>query len=322
MANVATRLITLILSLQNRPNQKAAELAADLGVSVRTLHRYFGMLDEMGIPIYAERGPYGGFSLVRGYRLPPLVFSLEEAIAVYLGTSLIKQAWGDLYRDAAQGVLVKIENILPGEQREEIHWAQRSLVATGLTRADVASLSPVMKEVRSAIHDRRGLSAVYQGQSNKKAERRRIDPYALIFRSGWWYLVGYCHLRKAARTFRLDRIQQLKLVEKKFEIPDDFDIHKYLETEFKNLPIIRGHLRFTPQAAYAVKANPSMWETVHENPDGSIDVTLVASDLSFLASMAASFGPWAIVLEPPELKDKVRKWAETTANLYKKRKMK
>ena len=77
MNNTATRLITLILLLQNQPNQKASALADRLGVSLRTVHRYFGMLDEMGIPVYAERGPYGGFSLVRGYKIPPLIFSLN-----------------------------------------------------------------------------------------------------------------------------------------------------------------------------------------------------------------------------------------------------
>ena len=94
MNNTATRLITLIFLLQNRPNQKASELAGKLGVSLRTVHRYFDMLGEIGIPIYAERGPYGGFSLVRGYKMPPLVFTLEEAVAVALGTGLVKELWG------------------------------------------------------------------------------------------------------------------------------------------------------------------------------------------------------------------------------------
>ena len=79
MSNTATRLITLIMLLQRRPNQKAAELAEALGVSVRSLHRYVNMLEEMGIPLYSERGPAGGFSLVRGYRMPPLVFTPAEA---------------------------------------------------------------------------------------------------------------------------------------------------------------------------------------------------------------------------------------------------
>src|SRR5512147_217250 len=116
MTNSASRLITLILLLQKQPNQKAAALAQKLGVSIRSVHRYLLMLEEMGIPIYSERGPYGGFSLVRGYRMPPLVFTPEEAVAIYLGTSLVREMWGKLYQDAAQGALAKLENLLPDEQ--------------------------------------------------------------------------------------------------------------------------------------------------------------------------------------------------------------
>ena len=71
MSNTATRLITLLMLLQRQPNQKAGELAEEVGVSVRSIHRYINMLDDMGIPVYSERGPYGGFSLVRGYKMPP-----------------------------------------------------------------------------------------------------------------------------------------------------------------------------------------------------------------------------------------------------------
>ena len=132
MANTAARLITLIMLLQRRPNQKAADLAGQLGVSVRTVHRYINMLDEMGIPVYSERGPYGGFSLVRGYCMPPLVLSPPEAVAVYLGTSLVVEMWGEIYRDAAQGALAKLDNVLPDEQRNEVAWARRTLLATGM----------------------------------------------------------------------------------------------------------------------------------------------------------------------------------------------
>ena len=92
MSNTATRLITLIMLLQRRPNQKAAELANQLGVSVRTIQRYINMLDEMGIPVYSERGPHGGFSLVRGYKMPPLVFTPEEAVAIYQPVAQVVRA--------------------------------------------------------------------------------------------------------------------------------------------------------------------------------------------------------------------------------------
>ncbi len=316
MSNSATRLITLIFLLQNQPNQKASELAEKLGISVRTVHRYFEMLDEMGIPVYAERGPYGGFSLVRGYKIPPLIFSLEEAVAVYLGTSLVAEMWGQLYREAAQGAMAKLENILPNEQRGEIDWARRSLVATNLHRADPSTFFPILEDLRRAARERHQVSAVYQSAANAEVTERKIDPYALVFRAGLWYLVGYCHLRTAPRTFRVDRIQQLSILSQSFEMPEDFDIHSYLENEFKDQPIVRARLRFTAEASYIAISNRVIWESMQENSDGSMDVILTAPDLLWLASMALSFASLVTVLEPPELRDMVREWAQATANLY------
>ena len=316
MNNSATRLITLIFLLQSKPNQKASELAQKLGVSLRTVHRYFEMLDDMGIPVYAERGPYGGFSLVRGYKIPPLIFSLEEAVAVYLGTSLVSEMWGALYQDAAQGAMAKLENILPNEQRGEIEWARRSLIATGLHRAKSSTLFTQLDDLRKASHESRRISMVYQSAAGSKRTKRKVDPYALVFRAGLWYLVGYCHLRTAPRTFRVDRIQKLTFLTQSFQMPDDFDVHQYLDNELKDQPAIRARLQFVPEAAHIVKSNQILWESVTENPDGSMVVTLIAPDLTWLASMTLSFANLVIVLEPPELREMVRAWAQATIDLY------
>jgi len=316
MSNVATRLITLIFTLQNHPNQKASDLAEKLGVSLRTVHRYFGMLDELGIPVYAERGPYGGFSLVRGYKIPPLIFTLEEAVAVYLGTSLVGEMWGQLYREAAQGAMAKLENILPNEQRSEINWARRSLIVTSLHRADPSTLFPILEDLRRATREEHQVSAVYQSAGNAKVTKRKIDPYALVFRAGLWYLVGYCHLRTAPRTFRVDRIQKLSVLNQSFQILESFDIHKYLASEFKEQPVVRARLRFSPEVAPMVRSNRFLWESIQEEKDGSIVATQTAPDLHWLASMVLSFANLVTVLEPPELQEMVRDWAQATANLY------
>ncbi|MEW6405965.1 MAG: WYL domain-containing protein, partial [Chloroflexota bacterium] len=264
----------------------------------------------------AERGPYGGFSLVRGYKLPPLVFSLEEAVAVYLGTSLVSEMWGELYREAAQGAMAKLENLLPNEQRSEIDWARRSLVATHLHRSDPASLSPLLEELRRATRENSRISVSYISASETEASKRQIDPYALVFRAGWWYLVGYCHLRLAPRTFRVDRIQKLSVLNQSFEMPVDFDIRKYLEAEFKEQPVIRAKLRFDARAAAIAIGNRSIWENFAENADGTIDVTMTAPDLPWLASMTLGFASWVTVLEPLELKDMVHDWAKAVVELY------
>src|SRR5512147_1323445 len=225
MSNTDTRLITLIFLLKKKPNQKACELVDELGVSPRTLHRYFEMLDEMGIPIYSERGPYGGFSLVRGYKMPPLVFTLEEAVAVVLGTGLVQELWGDLYREAARGALAKLENLLPDEQVREVAWARNSLVATGMNRADLKAQTPTLEKLRRAIREHRSVEMNYQSNQVPHPSQRGLDPYALVHRWGWWYVIGFCHVHKEIRTFRVDRIFGVTLSDAIFFQISDFDLH-------------------------------------------------------------------------------------------------
>ena len=236
MTHPASRLITLIMLLQARPNRKAAELAKELGISVRSLHRYFEQLDEMGIPIYSERGPNGGFSLVRGYKMPPLVLTPEEAVAVYLGAGLVEEIWGSLYREAAHAALSKLDNLLPDEQRQEVIWARRSLVATGMHRSDMQLLAPSLEKLRRAVREHRRVELLYRSEARPAAQSRQVDPYALVHRWGWWYLVAYCHLRGELRTFRVDRIEALQLLAEGFAQPATFDIHAYLAQEWQDQP--------------------------------------------------------------------------------------
>lgn len=316
MTNTATRLIILIMLLQRRPNQKAADLAAELGVSVRTLHRYFAMLDEIGIPVYSERGPYGGFSLVRGYRMPPLVFTPEEAVAVYLGTSLVEEMWGRPYQEATRGALAKVENVLPDEQREEVSWARRALYATGMHRADLADLAPTLEGLRSAARERRRVRIDYQGRDRMKTSQRELDPYALVHRWGWWYVVGYCHLRQDLRIFRLDRIEGLTLLDQSFDAPQDFELRAYL----RNLPqadvAITVRMHFAAEFAHVAREGRPYWNAMLPAPDGSMLVEFSAPDLTWAASTALAYGPIVEVLEPREVRQVVAEWAAAVVELY------
>ena len=316
MSNTATRLITLLMLLQRQPNQKAAELAEELGISVRSLHRYITMLDEMGIPIYAERGPYGGFSLVRGYKMPPLVFSPEEAVAVYLGTSLVREMWGKLYQQAAQGALAKLDNVLPEEQRHEIAWAQRTLVTAGLHRAQLDTLTPLLEKLRRAIREQRRVKMTYRKQSQSELEARELDPYALVNRSGWWYVVGHCHLRNAQRSFRLDRIADLALLDKTFQTPADFNAQEFLARGFGVENKIEMRWRFAPAGAWLARDSRAYWDSYQEQDDGSIIITASMPDLMWAAAMTLSYGPVVTVLAPDELRHLVCEWASAIAQRY------
>ncbi len=316
MTRTATRLITLILMLQRQPGQKAADIAGQLNVSVRTLHRYFAMLDEMGVPVYAERGRYGGFSLVRGYKLPPLVFTLEEAVAVSLGTSVIREMWGQLYDEAAQGALVKLENVLPDEQRQEMGWAKRSLIVTGMNRADIELLAPRLVRLRKAVREHCRVRMTYSSQNNPRGDQRELDPYALIFRAGWWYVVGFCHLRQALRYFRVDRITELELTGQNFPTPVDFDVKAYLAHMGQDIPQIKVRMRFIAQFAHLAVLGRDYWETMDSQPDGAVIVTFNAPDVYAAASNALAYGPAVKVVEPPEVRQMVLEWARATVEYY------
>jgi predicted DNA-binding transcriptional regulator YafY len=316
MSNTATRLITLIMLLQRRPNQKAAELADALGVSVRSLHRYVGMLEEMGIPLYSERGPAGGFSLVRGYRMPPLVFTPGEAVSISLGARLVGELWGPLYAEAAQGALAKLDNVLPDEQRREVEWALQSLIATGINRTAPGPLAAHLETLRTALRARRRICLVYRGRGRAGPTERFFDPYVLVHGFGWWYAIGFCHLRGELRSFRIDRIVSATLSEETYAIPADFDAHAVLASEQKAQAAVHVRLRFRPFGADLARYNRSYWRSFDEQPDGSILVTYESPDLFWASGIALSYGSLAIVEEPAELVQFMREEAHAILENY------
>jgi predicted DNA-binding transcriptional regulator YafY len=316
MPNTATRLITLIMLLQRQPNQKAAELAEKLGISVRSLHRYLDMLDEMGIPVYSERGPYGGFSLVRGYKMPPLIFTPEEATAICLGAGLVGELWGQLYTESAQGALAKIENVLPDEQRGEVAWARRSLVTAQSQKPGLLPYAPLLETLRSAIRHQKRVRIVYQGNLQAEPLERELNPYVLAYRQGWWYVLGHCQLRQAVRSFRVDRIRELERLDAGFQIPADFEAQKFLSFEIQSETQFRVRLHLGVEVAHLALSTPAAWEEILPQEDGSVIVSTALPDLYSAASLALSYGPAARVLEPEELRHMVQDWAQKIAANY------
>jgi predicted DNA-binding transcriptional regulator YafY len=235
---------------------------------VRTLHRYFKLLDEMGIPVYTERGPYGGFSLVRGYKMPPLVFSPEEAIAVCLGISLVSEMWGQLYHEAAQDALTNLDNLLPNYQRDEVTWARRTLVTTGLYHPSLDAQAVTLEQLRHAIRESRRVNMLYQSASVSEPGVRKLDPCALALRWGWWYVIGYCHTHQEVRTFRIDRIRELSLLGEVFQTPTDFNAREFMNRSFQGQMLVQVQLRFTAEAAHIARIKRFTWGGLDEQPDG------------------------------------------------------
>lgn len=316
MPNTATRLLRLILLLQEQPNQKAEALAGKLEVSVRTLHRYMSMLEEMGIPLYTERGPYGGFSLMRGYKMPPLIFSPEEAITLVLGTQVVDQIWGDLYHEAAQSALSKLEHVLPEEQLREVRWAQQKMIATGFQRLPLHQLEPDLKRIRQAMKANQKVEISYLGAQSEKASQRIIHPVHLVHRAGLWYLIAWCELRQAMRSFRLDRIQELVVKAEVFTPPSDFDVQAYLAHNIQSEQAVAVRMRFLAVYANLAAINHPLWTSLTPEADGGVIVEFSTPDMMWAASLVLSYGPTVMVLQPPELKQVIREWAAAVVSQY------
>jgi predicted DNA-binding transcriptional regulator YafY len=317
VSNVATRLISIILLLQSRGTLKASDLAEELGVSERTIHRYMGMLDEMRIPIYSERGPYGGFSLVRGYKLPPLVFTPQEATVLYLGAELVQDIWGASYRDAAVAATAKLDNVLPDALRQEVGQARRGLLVTGWLRRDYGPWAPMLDDLRRCVSGRRQVRLVYRSFRHEVTDRL-VDPYALALQWGNWYVVGHCHLRNELRSFRVDRIESARPTEETFEVPPSFSARDYLQRMAEERPsaYYRIAVHFEPEVAHIVRERREDWQELSEHPDGSVTLAFDASDLAWPCRWVLTYQDKALVVSPPELAAMVCDAAEAIARRY------
>ena len=234
MAKPTTRVLAVLELLQSQGLVSGAELARRIEVDARTLRRYISALEEMGIPITTEQGRYGGYRLVPGYKLPPMMFSEEEAQALSLG---LIAARGLGLADAApaiESVQAKLDRVLPSAPRKMIAALRESVAlqtGTARTNAD-ARLLRVLSESAGT----RRTAALRYRAADGSLTTRDFDVYGNIFRSGRWYVVGHCHLRQGLRTLRLDRVAHAEVTEQPFTRPDGFDPMEYLNRALASVP--------------------------------------------------------------------------------------
>jgi predicted DNA-binding transcriptional regulator YafY len=190
MYHPTTRLLTILEMLQARPQLSAAELARRLEVAGRTVRRYLTMLQDMGIPVEAVRGRYGGYRLRPGYKLPPLMFTAEEALAVTLGLVAARGLGLSPTAPATEGPLAKVERVLPLAVGERIRALQDAVGFTQPALHAAPAASEHLLALSSAVRGPHRVSLRYQVAEGAESERE-VDPYGLVFHYGRWYLVGF-----------------------------------------------------------------------------------------------------------------------------------
>ena len=219
MARPTTHVLTLLELLQSGGTRTTAELASRLGVDERTVRRYVDHQVDLDVPVESVRGRYGGYRLAAGYRLPPLMLSDDEALAVLLGLVAGRRAGlATATGTASETAAAKIRRVLPGPLARRLDAVLESLAFTAAPGESAVPEAPVLLAVADAVRHRRPVSIRYTAADGRRSERT-LHPYGLVAHSGRWYVTGADPGRGEDRTFRLDRITEARALPGSFEPP-------------------------------------------------------------------------------------------------------
>lgn len=298
----ADRLLALLETLQAQPSVTGPALAARLGVDVRTVRRDIVALHDLGIPVEAERGRHGGYRLRPGYKLPPLMLTDDEAVAVALGLIAGDQLGLATEVPATASALAKIQRVLPASLATRLDSLREALGLT-LSRRDPGTrpASAVLLALGEAARHRRRVRLAYRSWRGSVSERD-LDPYGVVFHAGRWYAAGHDHQSGEVRTFRLDRIAAVEQTRQTFVPPEGFDAVAHVTGSLAAVPYawqvdVVLETSFTEASRRLPPTVASLTET-----DGGVLLSARAEDLAGMAALLAGLG-WAFtIVRPPELR--------------------
>jgi predicted DNA-binding transcriptional regulator YafY len=299
MYHPTTRLLTVLELLQSRGQMSSTELAERLEVDARTVRRYIMLLQDIGIPIEAEMGRHGGYALRPGFKLPPMMFTNDEALALILGLLAVRGLGLTTPSAAIEGATAKLYRVLPEALRDPIQAMQNALVFDVPVPNQWVQAS-VLVELGQAVHDAYQVRMVYQ--KDDELTERTVDPYGLVNHEGTWYLIGYCHLREGIPNFRLDRIAQVERLPETFTPPPDFDALAYLIQSIQTIPDdwdVEIILKTSHEKA--AQAIPIGFGKLEPHSDGVLFRTSV-DNLDWFARYLVGLGFPVTVCQPPELR--------------------
>lgn len=316
MTGPTARVLALLEILQAGGGFTVADLAGRLGVDERTVRRYAAHLADLGLPVEARRGRYGGYRLAPGYKLPPLMLTDDEAVAVVLGLIAGRRAGlVTAASAAAESAVAKVRRVLPAALAQRIDALLSTVDFTTPAReAEPSRIQPsrtqspatdVLLALADAAQRRRSVTIAYTNWRGVPSERG-LDAYGLVFHAGRWYATGRDHASGSVRTFRLDRIAAVRMGQSTFEVPAGFDPATQVVTGLAAVPYAHEvSVVLHTDLAEARRRIPPSVGNLTEVPDG-VRFNTRAERLAGMAQMLAGLG-WPFTIErPDELTAEVR----------------
>ena len=300
MYHPTTRVLAVLELLQTHGRLSGPEMARRLQVDGRTLRRYIAMLEQIGIPITSERGRHGGYALVAGFKLPPMMFTDDEALALSLGLLAARHLGLAEAAPAVASAQAKLSRIMPDGLKQRVSALDETVrldLAAGSAPRDNAAL------VVLSAAAQRGQRVHLRYRVGGVATQRDVDTYGLAWYLGYWYAVGWCHLRDGMRTFRLDRIEHAAIAPGQFVRPADFDALAHLRLSIAALP--RAFPATVLLKTDIETARGALMDTigVFAQHDDGVLLHIQSDDLAWLARQLAA-APFELeIIDPPRLRE-------------------
>jgi predicted DNA-binding transcriptional regulator YafY len=218
------RLTAIVTQLQTQRLVTAAQIAAKFGISIRTVYRDIKALEQSGIPICTEEGK--GYTIMEGFRLPPVMFTESEANALITAEQLIaKNKDASLVHDYAEAI-TKIKAVLRYSTKNKAELLSKRVVFRQNVNNDITS--NYLSSLQLALTNFNCIVLTYNAAEKKETTVRTVEPFAVYSTQENWLLIAWCRLRKEYRAFRLDRIKKIEMLNEKFE-PHKITLQQYFE---------------------------------------------------------------------------------------------
>lgn len=311
-----TKVLAVLELLQTHGHLSGPAIARRLEIGERSVRRYITTLQDLGVPVESERGRYGSYRLRPSYKLPPLMFSEDEALVLTLGLHLIRRSGLAGSALDAEGALAKVERVLPERLRTRMR-ALQEVVALDIASWNTHTASRTLVTLSEAVHQNRQVRLHYRSFHDEATERA-INPYGVAWRYGRWYTVGYCHLRQDVRVFRLDRIDTVTLCDETFTHPPAFDVLAHIEQVLATAPIgLAIEVLFETTLAHVQNSIRWLPGTLEETPDGVLFKSYAYDEqaLNRIAHFLIGLGYPVIVRHPPALRTEIERLARHVAEI-------
>ncbi|ANH79902.1 DNA-binding protein [Niabella ginsenosidivorans] len=306
--NKFDRIIAILIQLQSRRIVKAQDLANRFEVSLRTIYRDIRSLQTAGVPISGEAGV--GYELVEGYRLPPVMFTREEASSFVAAEKLMERFIDKRLGDHFAAAIAKMKAVLRMTEKDWISSIEPQVMVRGGQPIFNDKVPDALSVLFDSLAQKVQIEINYKKLESDQAALRTIEPVGVFHENEFWYMMAYCHLRKDYRRFRTDRIQGIK----KLEIPfakEHPGLEHFLDRQ-QDAPRTKVRILVTPAIAKYLDRQKSHQGFVEQKvTDKGIEMTFMSRyPESDFARWFITFGDYATLLEPVSLKKTIREILE------------